>query len=100
MQRAIFGLARHTGAVATMVVATAPFTTTDGLAGDHVTAILEDKGGNLWFATSHGVSRYNGQSFTPFTTADGLAGDYVTAIPEDKVGHLWFGTNGGGVCRL
>src|SRR2546426_1185637 len=50
------------------------FNIADGLAGDNVYAILEDRAGNLWFSTlSGGVSRYDGASWRTFTTADGLA---------------------------
>ncbi len=73
------------------------FRVRDGLAGDGVHAILEDRGGNLWFASYGGVSCYDGVSWRTYTTADGLAGDYVVAIEEDRDGNLWFGTRGYGV---
>ena len=34
------------------------YTTEDGLADNIVTAILEDREGNLWFGTPGGVTRY------------------------------------------
>src|SRR5882757_9847603 len=42
------------------------FTTKDGLAGDGVTNIYEDKTGNIWFGTGSGASRYDGKSFRNF----------------------------------
>lgn len=59
-------------------------------------SVLEDRKGNLWFASiGSGVYRYDGKSFQNFTTRDGLANDRVTAIYEDKAGTVWFGTEGG-----
>ena len=60
--------------------------------------VLEDRKGNLWFATrDSGVYYYNGQiGFQHFTTREGLAGKTVFHIYEDKAGNIWFG---GGLSR-
>ena len=79
------------------------FRRADGLAHDHVTAILIAGTGDVWFATGDpylgfeggGVSRYDGEGFTTFTTADGLAHNNVLAIAQDRAGNLWFATPGG-----
>ncbi len=72
------------------------FTTRDGLAGDLIASIAQDRSGNLWFGTSaEGVSRYDGKSFKNFTTKDGLANSTVYSILPDRSGNLWFGTEGG-----
>jgi len=78
------------------------FTTADGLADNHVSAISVDSGGRLWFGTWGGgvsVLDYGGTPFdkgddtwTTFTTADGLADNDVWAITVDSRGRLWFGT--------
>ncbi|WP_428327830.1 ligand-binding sensor domain-containing protein [Mucilaginibacter sp.] len=70
------------------------FTTREGLANNRVTAIYEDKAGNIWFGTEGGVSRYDGQSFQNFTTKEGLSNNSITIITEDKTGKLWFGSPG------
>ena len=58
--------------------------------------VLEDRKGNLWFATrDSGVYYYNGKSFQHFTTREGLANNGVTCIYEDKAGIIWFGTGVG-----
>jgi ligand-binding sensor domain-containing protein len=67
------------------------FTKKDGLSGDMVARIIEDKKGNLWFGGA-GLSRYDGKSFTRFTTKDGLANLGVWSILEDTSGNLWVGT--------
>jgi ligand-binding sensor domain-containing protein len=66
------------------------FTTRDGLAGNSVTCIYEDKTGNVWF----GASRYDGKSFRNFTTKDGLSNIDVNSVIEDKTGKFWFATRG------
>ncbi len=75
------------------------FTTTDGLADNHVFAIFESSDGALWFGTPYGVSRYHEGIWKTFTKADELAGNYVTAIHESRDGALWFGTARDGVSR-
>jgi len=59
-------------------------------------SVIEDRKGNLWFASvGSGVYYYDGKSFQNFTTKDGLANDRVGGIYEDKNGNIWFGTEGG-----
>ena len=58
--------------------------------------VLEDRKGNLWFASmGSGVYYYNGKSFQHFTTEEGLASNGVGSIYEDKAGNIWFATGGG-----
>ncbi|MCS3737636.1 ligand-binding sensor domain-containing protein [Mucilaginibacter dorajii] len=66
------------------------FTTKDGLAGNSVTCIYEDKTGNIWF----GASRYDGKSFRNFTAKDELSNNNVNSVIEDKTGKFWFATGG------
>jgi len=61
--------------------------------------VLEDRGGNIWFASrDSGVYYDNGKSIQHFTTAEGLANNRVMSVYEDKAGMIWFGT-GAGVSR-
>ncbi|RFS16923.1 two-component regulator propeller domain-containing protein [Emticicia sp. C21] len=56
--------------------------------------VLEDKKGNLWFASvGSGVYYYDGKSFQHFTTKEGLMSDVITHIYEDKSGNIWFGAS-------
>jgi ligand-binding sensor domain-containing protein len=71
------------------------FTTTDGLAGNDVRAIVEDRSGNIWFGTGlHGVSRFDGQSWTTFLD-ELLCGRYVHAAFVDESESVWFGCQSG-----
>ena len=56
---------------------------------------LADKSGNLWFATSEGVYRYDGKLFTKYPVMDGLLADHANCLLQDKAGNLWFGARCG-----
>lgn len=59
-----------------------------------VSAIMEDRQGNIWFGRSgYGACKYESASggFTQFTKKDGLPSNCVQAIHEDKQGNIWFG---------
>lgn len=58
--------------------------------------VLEDRKGNLWFASrDSGVYYFNRKSLQHFTTRNGLASNRVASIYEDKAGNVWFATGGG-----
>jgi len=67
----------------------------DGLIPAGVRVIREDRAGNLWIGTSHGLSLFKNGKFTNFTRANGLNGEVVRVICEDRKGKIWFGTDGG-----
>ncbi len=64
---------------------------------------MEDKVGHLWFATTGGVSKFDGNSFINFPiqlfTSNGRSDNDIRSILEDKYGHIWFGTSRSGVSR-
>ena len=76
------------------------FTAKDGLPGNEVRALLEDRDGNLWVGTNHGLGRLSNGRWSRLGTEDGLSGDLVRSIYEDTDGSLWVGFYGGGLCRL
>ena len=76
------------------------YTTKDGLAGDSIKAIIEDRKGDLWIATYSGVSRYADGRFDSWTEKEGLASNRVRSLYEDVDGVLWIGTYDGGLSRL
>ena len=74
---------------------TETLTTTDGLGGDLIGAMLTDSTG-LWVATSGGLSHIAAdRKIKNFTTADGLATSIVTALARDASGRLWVTTDDG-----
>ena len=72
--------------------------TEKGLPSSEVYAVLEDKRGYMWFATDHGVARYNGKEFTTYTTEDGLLDNTVLRMCEDAKGRIWFGSLSNELC--
>ena len=66
-------------------------TEVDGLASNTVLTIFEDSHGTMWFGTTEGLTRYDGESFQTFTTEDGLDQNTIGLIFEDRRGMLWFG---------
>jgi len=76
------------------------FTTRDGLAGNNVQCIQQDREGNLWFgALGGGVSCYDRSEFVNFNTEDGLAHNDVFDIIQDREGNFWFACYHGGISR-
>ena len=71
------------------------YTTAEGLADNHVYALVESLDGAIWFGTLGGVSRYDG-TWQTFTSADGLTDNDVYALLESSDGAIWLGTAGGG----
>jgi ligand-binding sensor domain-containing protein len=57
---------------------------------------LQDKAGNLWFATTeNGLYKYDGKSFSQFLVTNGLNSNNIYCILEDKDGKIWIGTAAG-----
>ncbi len=71
------------------------FNSQDGLAGDRITALLQDSRGFLWIGTDTGLSRYDGRRFTRSSTPEGLPHPVVRSLAEDTRGRLWVGTSYG-----
>jgi signal transduction histidine kinase/ligand-binding sensor domain-containing protein len=75
------------------------FSTREGLSHEYVSAILEDRDGNLWIGTGGGgLNRFSNGRFTQFTTREGLSNDHVRCLLEDHEGNLWVGTADGLDC--
>ncbi|MBK9965950.1 MAG: hypothetical protein IPP07_14000, partial [Holophagales bacterium] len=87
-----------TASAAPLAAASLParrFSLAEGLAGTHVNHLVRDSRGFLWFATSDGLSRFDGASFRNYGTAEGLPASDVLHVQEDDEGTLWFATAGG-----
>ncbi len=65
----------------------------------NVAGIMEDRNGNIWFASSeNGVFRFDGKAISNFAKMDGLGENYAGGIAEDKAGNMWF-TMKYGICK-
>jgi len=74
-------------------------TTKDGLAGNIVYSMAQDRNGTLWFGTNSGVSRYDGKSWKTLGIKEGLLDRNVYAIAVAPNGDIWAGTRKG-VARI
>ena len=70
----------------------------DGLAGNIVYSLVQDRDGVYWFGTNRGLARY-GREWTSYDVHSGLPGNDVYAIAIAPNGDIWTGTRGG-VTRL
>ena len=65
----------------------------------NVTDIMEDKNGNIWFASQgQGVFRYSGKTITNIAEKEGLGENYAGGMVQDKTGNYWF-TMKEGICK-
>jgi len=63
--------------------------------------IIEDKIGNMWFATDgNGIFKYKNGDFIHLTAKNELTDNSVADILEDKQGNIWIGTFNGGVSKF
>ena len=80
------------------------YTLENGLPNNTVQQAFQDRKGYMWFATNHGVCRYDGYKFTAFRNdprdKKSLSGLLARVIYEDKAGNLWIGTESGGLNRF
>jgi signal transduction histidine kinase/ligand-binding sensor domain-containing protein/CheY-like chemotaxis protein/HPt (histidine-containing phosphotransfer) domain-containing protein len=74
----------------------------NGLPQNSVVAIAQTDDGYLWFATSEGLTRFDGVRFTVFnkTNTPGIGHSRITALLKTHDGSLWIGTFSGGLTRL
>ncbi len=74
--------------------------TTGALSSLLVLGIMQDRAGNMWFATNGGGAyKYDGKNLSNFSEKNGLTNDFIQCILEDKKGYIWFITRHGGACR-
>lgn len=71
------------------------YTSDNGLPSSEVYHVYQDSLGYLWFATSNGVSRFDGSSFENFDLENGLVDITIEEIYPDFLGRLWFISNMG-----
>lgn len=73
------------------------YSSEDGLSQNTVMSILQDRKGNMWFATWDGLNRFDGYSFKTYKARQGnligLINNRIDEIQEDTYGCLWLKTN-------
>mgnify|MGYP000076599113 FL=1 len=71
----------------------------DGLSNNTVSSIAQDKFGQLWFGTSNGLNKYNGQEITVYRNSPkdrySISNSEISNVLADKEGYVWVGTYNG-----
>ena len=75
----------------------------EGLSGENVSAIMQDRKGYIWFGTWDGLNKYDGYTFTKyrFDTFDpnSISQNFIYTIFEDSHGTIWVSTFEG-LCKF
>jgi signal transduction histidine kinase/ligand-binding sensor domain-containing protein len=70
------------------------YTTSDGLSGDAVSRLFEDREGDVWVATTGGVDRFRDARVVTFSVRQGLKADAVSSIEAGQENRVWIGNFG------
>jgi hypothetical protein len=77
------------------------WTGNSGLPSDYIRSSTIGSDGVVWFGTSEGAARFDGENWTTYQPSnDGMPGGEVKAIAIAPNGAVWFGTIGGGAARF
>lgn len=68
------------------------FTSTEGLSGDHVLGIFEDREGNVWVSTSQGLDRFRPTAGALYSRNVGVTGR-AASILAARDGSVWASTS-------
>ncbi|MGD1025856.1 MAG: two-component regulator propeller domain-containing protein, partial [Candidatus Sulfotelmatobacter sp.] len=68
---------------------------TDGLSGEDVYSLFEDREGNVWVSTIDGLDRFRDFAVATFTGNHGLSKALVGSVLADRDGSVWLATYGG-----
>jgi signal transduction histidine kinase/ligand-binding sensor domain-containing protein len=74
------------------------FTTAQGLSGDAISALFEDREGNIWVATNEGLDRFRELPVALMSKRQGFAADVGFSVLSARDGSIWVGS-GNGVTR-
>jgi len=67
---------------------------TEGLSGDTVWTLFEDREGIVWGATSNGIDSFRDPPITTFSALEGLPKDAAVGVLARKDGTIWVANNG------
>jgi ligand-binding sensor domain-containing protein len=71
------------------------FAHTDGLSGDAVQVLFEDREGNVWAATLDGLDRFRDFTVPTISVNEGLSNAVVWSVLAARDGSMWLGTRDG-----
>jgi len=70
-------------------------TSTNGIANNYVTALLEDREGSMWIGTREGLSQLSDVKFPILTEADGILGSAAHGVAAGVDGGVWIASSRG-----
>ena len=71
------------------------FRKSDGLSGDVVLRIFEDREGSIWVSTTEGLDRFRELAVTTLSAKEGLSSDATSSVLASSDGSIWVGTHDG-----
>jgi signal transduction histidine kinase/ligand-binding sensor domain-containing protein len=71
------------------------FTRADGLSGDVILSLFEDREGNVWVATTGGLDRFRELPVSTISVKQGLSSDATQAVLAARDGSIWIGAHDG-----
>jgi len=71
------------------------FTRSDGLSGEWVTNLFEDREGDIWVATLDGLDRFRDFTVPTISVKQGLSSALVVSVLTARDGSVWLGTQDG-----
>ncbi len=71
------------------------FTAENGLSGNIIAGLFEDREGNIWVSTAGGLDRFRELPVTTVSTKQGLSSDDVRSVIATTDGSTWIATRDG-----
>jgi len=68
------------------------FTQSDGLSGNLIQALYEDREGNIWAVSPQGLDRFRELPVVTFGPRQGLSDENVTSVFASSTGRVWVGS--------
>jgi signal transduction histidine kinase/ligand-binding sensor domain-containing protein len=65
------------------------FAKADGLSGDIICSLFEDREGNIWVSSSAGLDRFRELPVTSYSKRQGLSSDAIRSVVAATDGSLW-----------
>ncbi len=70
------------------------FDSRNGLSGDSVTTLFEDREHNLWVATTDGIDSFHDIPVLTFSAREGLGSNLAYSVLAARDGTIWIGNHG------
>lgn len=70
------------------------FAAEDGLSGNTVEALLQDREGNIWISTTKGIDMFRDLHVASISMREGLTDDAVSSVLASRDGTVWIGNLG------